>query len=89
MSGGSFDYAYSRTAQFADDLELRLGDAAEYGPEVVGKLAQLVADARTLSRQMRAAELLFGGDIGVDTFMERMKSEPGNTAKAQEGKQGF
>jgi len=72
MSGGAFDYAYSRTAQFADDLELRLGDAAHHGPDVVARLTQLVIDARALSEQMRAAEWLFSGDIGQDTFMKWM-----------------
>jgi len=72
MSGGAFDYAYSRTAQFADDLELRLGDAAQYGPDVVAKLTQLVIDARAMSEQMRAAEWLFSCDIGEETFMKRM-----------------
>jgi hypothetical protein len=72
MSGGAFDYAYSRTAQFADDLELRLGDAAQCWPEAINNLAQLVIDARALSQRMRAAEWLFSGDIGQDTFLERM-----------------
>ena len=69
MSGGSFDNAYARAAQFADDLELRLGDAAHHGPEVVAKLTQLVSDARALSEKMRTAERLFSGHIGGDTFM--------------------
>jgi hypothetical protein len=74
MSGGSFDYAYSRVAQFADDLELRLHEAHTlYGHEVAEKLAELVIDARALSRQMHAAERLFSGDIGEDTFMARME----------------
>jgi hypothetical protein len=72
MSGGAFDYAYGRTAQFADELELRLEDAAEYGPEVVAMLTQLVIDARAMSRQMHAAEWLFSSDIVEDTFIKRM-----------------
>lgn len=72
MSGESLDYAYRCVAQFADDLELRLGEAAEYGPDVVARLTQLVIDSRAMSRQMRAAEWLFSSDIGEDTFMERM-----------------
>ena len=62
--------------QFSLHLELRLGDAAaEFGPEVAAKLAQLVIDARALSRQMHAAEWLFSGDIGEDTFMARMNEK--------------
>lgn len=76
MSGGAFDYAYSRTAQFADDLELRLHEAHTlYGHEVAEKLAELVIDVSSISRRMHAAEWLFSGDIGEDTFMERMSEK--------------
>ena len=75
MSGGAFNYAYGRVSQFADDLELRLGDAAEYGPEVVAMLTQLVIDARAISRQMHAAEWLFSSNIGEDTFIKRMNEK--------------
>jgi hypothetical protein len=74
MSGGSFDYAYSRTAQFADELENRLDtDSVDDGPSpaAVARLRRLVADARRVSELMKEAEWLYSGDTGEDTFLKR------------------
>jgi hypothetical protein len=75
MSGGSFDYAYQRTAHFADELENRLDtDSVDDSPSpaAVARLRRLVADARRVSDQMEAAEWLYSGDILEATFFERM-----------------
>jgi hypothetical protein len=76
MSGGSFGYAYSHVGTFAEDLELHMKESpGAWGPEVEARLHQLVADARALSSQMHAAEWLYSGDIGEDTFIARFDAK--------------
>lgn len=81
MSGGSFDYAYFHTAQFADALENKLDNPNEYcnwDPEVVLILRKLVNDARNVSVRMKEAEWLYSADTSEKTFLERLKNEIGN-----------
>ncbi len=74
MSGGSFDYAYSRVATFADELEDKLAkdELGEVRPEVTTRLARLAVEARRLAALMREAEWLYSSDIVADTFMARV-----------------
>ena len=77
MSGGSFDYAYSRTQEFADRLETRLnaeGVGSEYTwrPDVAQKLRDIAELVSDVSRLMREAEWLYSADIGEETFMARV-----------------
>ncbi len=81
MSGGSFNYAYSQVQTFAEDLVNKIdenekpdryGDAHRFAPEVLSELLVLADDARKLSLRMRAAEWLYSGDIGEETFMKRI-----------------
>jgi hypothetical protein len=74
MSGGSFDYAYSRAQSFAMDLEARLDDGSEWEPETVRRLRLLVEAVRSAADGMHAAEWLYSGDIGEDTFMARTEA---------------
>lgn len=61
MSGGSFDYAYARTWQFADELAERLDAGVEYSPETVAELRRIVDVARRAGSLMRDAEWLLSG----------------------------
>ena len=82
MSGGSFDYAYMRVLQFADDLAVRLDEfdkVDQWGDEpnnfeqaTRDKLAVIEANARYTAALMREAEWLYSGDTGDDSFMKRV-----------------
>lgn len=89
MSGGSFDYAYDKVSRFADELEERLDNAGkrvrpdsiyddttepEWSEAVTVALRDLSIIARHVSRMMHAAEWLYSGDYGEDSFMEEMKA---------------
>ena len=81
MSGGSFDYAYARMHEFADDLRDMLSqqgqkkDGWEVGtwePAVAAKLAEIAALVDYAAKLAKEAEWLYSGDTGEDTFMERV-----------------
>jgi hypothetical protein len=81
MSGGSFDYAYARMHEFAEELRDMLSqqgqrkDGWEIGtwkPEVAAKLAEIAAIVDHAAKLAREAEWLYSGDTGEDTFMERV-----------------
>ena len=81
MSGGSFDYAYRRMHEFADDLRERLTQQGQvvdgwktgtWKPEVAAKLAEIAAIVDHSAKLAREAEWLYSGDTGEDTFMERV-----------------
>lgn len=77
MSGGHFDYAYSQVLTFAEALESDLrghNPTFEHGikdPKVLARLDKLVRQAKDMTELMMAAEWLFSGDDGEETFMER------------------
>lgn len=83
MSGGSFDYAYSRVAEFAEKLGRRLdnfdqvnsfGETPDnFEPEVLAKLRKIEIEAQRLSTLMRAVEWLYSGDYGEKTFLEQVQ----------------
>lgn len=82
MSGGSFDYAYARMHEFADDLRDMLSqqgqkkDGWEVGtwePAVAAKLAEIAAFVDHAAKLAKEAEWLYSGDTGEDTFMERVE----------------
>ena len=61
MSGGSFDYAYSRMAQFSDELTNKLDEQGEdhrgwplptWPPEVAAKLREIAGVALLCSNPM-------------------------------------
>lgn len=71
MSGGHFDYAYQRVQNFADDLESQLGEYDE-NSEMYDALRAVMITSRYTARMMKAAEWLYSGDIGEDTFIDRL-----------------
>lgn len=82
MSGGSFDYAYYKAEQFADDLANYIADADkvnEWGespykfePVTLAKLREIEKLARYTAKLMKEAEWLYSGDTSDDSFMERV-----------------
>jgi hypothetical protein len=82
MSGGSFNYEYSRMQDFADDLRERLTQQGQvvdgwkvgtWKPEVATKLAEIAALVDHAAKLAREAEWLYSGDTGEDTFTERVQ----------------
>lgn len=91
MSGGSFDYAYGRVDQFADELGVRLDEhdrKNEYGetpydfePATLAKLREIEALARHTAKMMKEAEWLYSGDTSDESFMARVREiESSNTS---------
>ena len=83
MSGGSFNYAYSRVQDFADELAIKIdgndvrdtwGDAHCFASHVIAELSKLATDAKVISDKMRAAEWLYSGDIGEEAFLRWIDS---------------
>lgn len=82
MSGGSFDYAYWKAEQFADELEVMLSKQDEvnewnekpyYMEEATRvKLQEIEKMVRTASKMMKEVEWLYSGDTGEDSFMKRV-----------------
>jgi hypothetical protein len=81
MSGGSFDYEYSRMQDFADDLRERLTQQGQvvdgwkigtWEPAVATKLAEIAALVDHVAKLAREAEWLYSGDTGEETFMCRV-----------------
>lgn len=91
MSGGSFDYAYSRVVQFANELDLKLSESGkqdewgsypyQFEPATLTKLREIEAMARKTAGLMREAEWLYSGDTGDKSFMERVAEIEGTNAE--------
>ena len=77
MSDGSFDYAYARAWQFADELAERLDARTEYSQRTVTMLRQIVDVARRAGSLMREAEWLFTGWADEDEFARRIAAIDG------------
>ena len=83
MSGGSFNYAYMRVLDYAEELKRKLDyfdEVDDYGgtpynfhPSVLKKLRGLEREARTLAAKMREAEWLYSGDTGEEWFMKTIE----------------
>jgi len=83
MSGGSFNYAYSRVQDFAEELAIKIegndvrdtwGDAYCFPSHVIAELSKLAADAKAIADRMRAAEWLYSHDIGEESFLRWIDS---------------
>ena len=82
MSGGSFNYAYIQVAEFAEELDDRLVNANKinewdeqpnlFPQATLDKLRQIQLAAAHFSELMRTVEYLYSGDIGDDTFLNRV-----------------
>lgn len=79
MSGGSFDYAFTRVNQFADELRIKLENRKkrnewdevcyDYSDDVINELTNIKLAAFTLSDLMKEVEWLYSGDISEETFL--------------------
>lgn len=73
MSGGSFDYAYSKVNYFVDDLDDKLNDPEYvFSPEVMAKLREIKGIAENTAQLMRAVEWLYSGDDSEETFLRKV-----------------
>ena len=73
MSGGSFDYAYSKVNYFVDDLDDKLKYIPdEFSPEVMTKLREIKDIAATTAALMRAVEWLYSGDDSEECFLRKV-----------------
>ncbi len=81
MSGGSFDYAYARMHEFADDLRCKLAEQGQvvdgwkigtWEPAVAAKLAEIAALVDYAAKLAKEVEWLYSGDTGEETFMWRV-----------------
>lgn len=82
MSGGSFDYAYFRADQFADELGLKIDNTDEvndwgekpyqFEPATLAKLREIEKLARYTAKLMKEAEWLYSGDTSDESFMSRV-----------------
>lgn len=81
MSGGSFNYAYSRVQDFEQDLRCKIeanetpdeyGHSPNLSPAVIAKLIDIADRSRKLAAEMHATEWLYSSDIGEDTFLRRI-----------------
>jgi len=78
MSGGSFDYAYSRVLHFAEELRAKIanngkendyGEKCEFSAQTIARLQSIVEDAEErTAKLMKAAEWLYSGDTGENGF---------------------
>lgn len=83
MSGGSFDYAFTKVSQFSEELDLKLRNREKkdtYGqklydfePQVLAKLKEISKLARKMASLMREVEWLYSGDTSEDSFLEEVK----------------
>lgn len=84
MSGGSFNHAYSHVRMFADDLADKLtgrdidGSMVFDNPAVGLKLAEIQQQAQQLAGLMRAAEWLYSGDYGDESFLAAVRDAEQN-----------
>ncbi len=71
MSGGSFDYIYSRISMFGEDLSEKLNTTPnEWSPEVTEKLYDIVDIIEYASMLAKEVEWLYSGDIGEESFLK-------------------
>ena len=83
MSGGSFNYAFWVTAQFADELEVKLYENRyEFELPTRKKLVEIQALASYTAKLMREAEWLYSGDTGDESFLQRVAEIEGSRESA-------
>jgi hypothetical protein len=93
MSGGYYDYAYSKVVEFAEQLEAKLSDCAapEYFPEIMLRL-KFVGHLHNVAKAMKAIEWNDSGD-GDDEeklLIEKCLPYPNSIIqKATAGKRDF
>ena len=79
MSGGSFNYAYTKVDQFADELCVRIyGDTPDdFEQETFNKLIEILKLARYAAKMMKEVEWLYSGETSDDSFMKRIRDIEG------------
>jgi hypothetical protein len=85
---GDCGYDYYKVAQFADELEVEIANNGkarnedrtygydwypEHEPEVIEYLKKQIPILNKMAEIMRHIDYLYSGDLGDDTFMERVK----------------
>lgn len=80
MSGGHFDYAYSRTRDFADQLEADLESNSDFVVSMLEQeerlrpaLEKTAKIANLTAKLMCDAEWLFSGDTSEDIFLRQFE----------------
>lgn len=83
MSGGHFDYAYSRVQTFTEELDREIGrngevsadslQTTEFPAEVIEALRAISAHANLSARLMKAAEWLYEGDTSPESFLKEFR----------------
>jgi len=93
MSGGSFDYAYSRVLHFAEELRAKIanngkendyGEKCEFSAQTIARLQSIVEDAERTAKLMKAAEWLYSGDTGENGFAASVLNVHGDARDADE-----
>ncbi len=81
MSGGSFDYAYARMHEFAEELRCKLAEQGTivdgwkigtWEPAVAVKMEKISHIVDYAAKLAKEVEWLYSGDTGEDTFIERV-----------------
>jgi hypothetical protein len=85
---GDCGYDYYKVAQFADELEIEIQNNGKertedrtYGyewypnhdPDVIDVLQEQIPKLRKMAEIMKHIDYLYSGDIGDDSFMDRIK----------------
>lgn len=79
MSGGSFNYAYSKVEQFVDALEEKMQDFKaqdiedySFDEETNVELVKISQELRHSARLMKLIEWLYSGDILPESFKREL-----------------
>ena len=82
MSGGSFDYAFLRLADFIEELYLKIknnetpdgfGDCPRLKQETIKLLKRIALIGKQYENLMREVEWMYSGDTGEDSLEEEFK----------------
>jgi hypothetical protein len=84
MSGGSFNYAYTKVDQFVEKLDSKLNridykdqygsKPYEFDPKTLEKIKEIRDLADYTAKLMKEVEWLYSGDTSDDTFAERVEA---------------
>ena len=75
MSGGAYDYCYSRVEQLGEDILEHINDGEYYeeDAEAKAKVKEIAEQLIKLSKLAKAVEWWASGDTGPKDFLERVK----------------